>query len=457
ETFDQYYVNARKPLPNRRMFYHTGPDRLLPKAEGEGSLRQFGEAAANLLVDGAFNVNSTSVEAWKSQLGSLARNKLHLRDLQDGNELAANGRKSLTLDFDSDQFPFPRLGVSMGQPVNPESGNLNQDFWTGFAGLNGDQLQRLAEEVVQEVKFRGPFLSMSDFVNRRLTSPPGNQIVRKLHKSKWPSDDEVSRQGLRGTIQAAIHDAGINDGGFRAKYGYTSSGPDFIPDNVGQFNVFGYAAAGLNNDRTDRGNSQVIYPRSTNWGIGFEQSVTRRKAPNQLGVLLVSQSPGKEFSHGEAPENMLAATNGVTGAMMPGWLSQADVLTSLAPVINVRSDTFLVRTYGDVEPNYPGVKVWCEAIVQRLPEYVVDGTGYVSGSGSSYAGDPVHARPTEPFEDLNGNGLRDSDEPFTDHNLDGRHGLADEYGGVRINNSLNQRFGRRFRILRFRWLTEDEV
>ena len=458
EAFDQYFVDNRKPLPNARMVFHTGTDRIAPKTSGAGSLRQFGEAAGNLLVDGAFNVNSTSVKAWKAQLGSLAKNQLHLRDLQDSNELVSGGRRSLTLDFPSGQFPFPRLGSSMGQPVNPESGNLDQDFWTGFAGLNEGQLQRLAEEVVQEVKYRGPFLSMSDFVNRRLSSPPGYQIVRKLNKQNWPKEDEASKQGLRGAIQAAIHDAGINDGGFRAKYGHGSGSYGIIPNNVGQYNVFGYVAAGLNNDRTDPAASQIPHHRSTDWGIGKENSINRKKAKNQPGVIHISQAPRKEFSHGEAPENMLAAKNGVTGAMIPGWLSQADVLTSLAPVTNVRSDTFMVRTYGDVDPDRPEVKVWCEAIVQRLPEYLVNEKQSTSaGSGTSYGGDSPEARPPEPFEDLNGNGMRDSNEPFTDLYPDGRHGVTDDYGGKKINNPLNQTFGRRFRILRFRWLTEDEV
>ncbi len=148
---------------------------------------------------------------------------------------------------------------------------------------------------------------------------------------------------------------------------------------------------------------------------------------------------------------MLAATNGVTGAMMPGWLSQADVLTSLAPIANVRSDTFVVRTYGDIEPDYPGVKVWCEAIVQRVPEYIVDDVQ------DSYDGDTPHARPMEPYDDLNGNGERDTGEPFTDYDSNGKHSFIADYGAQKLQNPDNKRFGRRFRIVRFRWLTADEV
>ena len=469
ENFDQDYIDSRKPLPNPRMVYYDGIDGLSPNDEMSPleQLRDFHQAAANLLIDGAFNVNSTSVEAWKAQLGSLSQNKLLVRDMQDDYELAANGRKSTTLDFGSDQFPFPRLSVSAGEPVDPESGDFNQDFWTGFATLNEDQLHRLAEEIVQEVKFRGPFLSMGDFVNRRLSNPPGYQTVRTLHKSAWPNETEESRQGFRGALQAAIHDAGINDGGFRDRYGYDDprvtndmtrrTGLDFIPNNVGQFNVFGYSAAGLNHDATDQFNSSVTFHRRTNWGRGYDQSVRQRKVryrdrPGYVEIKTSYHPRWGEHSHGEAPENMLSAANGVTGAMMPGWLSQADLLTPLAPVINVRSDTFKVRAYGDGGPANPDVKVWCEAIVQRLPEYVVNDVHY------PLEGDPPYARPMEPYEDLNENGKFDgSSEPFSDFDQDETRSFDSEYRDQQVENPDNERFGRRFRIVKFRWLTADEV
>ena len=446
ERFDQYYVDDARPLPNPRMSYYSGLDREMPDASSGGELRDFQKAAAHLLVDGGFNVNSTSVSAWKAQLGSLAQSQLHLANLQDSNELVNGGKASETLDFESGElFPFPRMGVSMGQPVDPESGDFDQDYWTGFAALSEEQLQRLSEEMVQEVKIRGPFLSMGDFVNRRLTAPPGNQILRKLPKESWPSETEESRQGLRGAIHAAIHDSGINDSGFGKKYGYGEERFEFIPDNVGQFNPFGFTIAGLSNDPTDRANSQVPFLRKTNWAIGYDRS-TRYSRSNQGQ----NYHPQLEFSHGEAPENALATANAVSGAMMPGWLSQADVLTSLAPVANVRSDTFVVRSYGELNSEGLKPRAWCEAIVQRIPEYLVD-------EHRNSNGDPPNARPQEPFEDLNGNGKYESDEPFTDYDSSGDRSFISDHGAEQIKNPLNERFGRRFRIIRFRWLTADEV
>ena len=127
------------------------------------------------------------------------------------------------------------------------------------------------------------------------------------------------------------------------------------------------------------------------------------------------------------------------------------MLTPLAPVSNVRSDTFVVRTYGEVRSDGSKPRAWCEAIVQRIPEYVVD------QAKSPTSGDSPNARPMEPFEDLNGNGEYDSDEPFTDYDSSGERSFISDHGGEQLKNPLNERFGRRFRIVRFRWLTADEV
>ena len=55
----------------------------------------------------------------------------------------------------------------------------------------------------------------------------------------------------------------------------------------------------------------------------------------------------------------------------PHALTQADVLTALAPIANVRSDAFLIRSYGDVVNETTSAvegRAWCEAYVQRVPE-----------------------------------------------------------------------------------------
>src|SRR5690606_38534145 len=54
------------------------------------------------------------------------------------------------------------------------------------------------------------------------------------------------------------------------------------------------------------------------------------------------------------------------------WLTQGDVMTALAPILFPRSDTFVIRTYGEaVNPATSAVegRAWAEAIVQRVPSY----------------------------------------------------------------------------------------
>jgi hypothetical protein len=71
-----------------------------------------------------------------------------------------------------------------------------------------------------------------------------------------------------------------------------------------------------------------------------------------------------------APEAHPAAAIGTTADGATGVITQADVLTPLAPFISARSDTFLIRAYGEASAGGRVMRVWCEATVQRLPDYV---------------------------------------------------------------------------------------
>jgi hypothetical protein len=207
--------------------------------------------AGHLLVDGAFNINSTSVDAWSAFLGGL-RDKPF--DISGGG--SASGSST----------PFPRFR----NPVGTENDN-----WHGFRSLSDSQIKVLAAKIVEEVRLRGPFLSLAEFVNRRIEDSP---------------------LGLKGAIQSAIDASGLNSGA-----------------TIQSFDTENYPADG-------RGN---IVPADTGVGI-------------------------------------------------PGYLTQADVLQSIAPVITPRSDTFVIRGYGEARD--PSGKIvataWCEAVVQRNPEFV---------------------------------------------------------------------------------------
>jgi len=129
--------------------------------------------SSQALLEGGFNINSTSVDAWKAVL-SAGRNLT----------LISYGNRSVNAPGAS----FSRFGL-------PEENSLNTD-WEGIRSLSDEQIDLLAEEIVHQVRIRGPFLNLSDFVNRRLV----------------PLGDPLEELGAAGPLQAAIDASGINGG-----------------------------------------------------------------------------------------------------------------------------------------------------------------------------------------------------------------------------------------------------
>lgn len=90
----------------------------------------------------------------------------------------------------------------------------------------------------------------------------------------------------------------------------------------------------------------------------------------------IPNSPG--ISHNEMNDTEAAVA-------FPGYLTQADILQTLGPILSARSDTFLIRSYGDaINPATQTVEAqaWCEAIVQRIPHEVLDGADPASRSAN---------------------------------------------------------------------------
>ncbi len=250
---------AHPPLPNGRL----RPAPITGGRAQAADLADLHRAAYSLSVDGAFNVNSTSVEAWKAVLGATR----HLSS--DGNSTS-----------------FPRILNPSGDRWTAEKSTNDPSAWAGGRVLTQPEIDRLARAIVAEVRKRGPFLSLADFINRRLIN------------------DDTGRMGA---LQAAIEAAGLNHP-FKADFPLdnTNSLPNYThPDSIQDATRF----------------EQTLKPDCKVWGI-------------------------------------------------PGYLTQADLLQVLAPMLTARSDTFIIRTYGDATDAAGNVKAraWCEAVVQRCPE-----------------------------------------------------------------------------------------
>ena len=174
-------------LPNPRFIPYqpagSAFDQQTLQDNGTATTGSFHHNAGFLLVDGAFNVNSTSVDAWEAFLSGtheLPFQKISADGVLDGFEKA-------------DGVRFPRVTSIFGEGMDTKS--FDPNFWTGFRALTQEEVREIAEETVKQVRDRGPFLTLGAFVNRKLTS---------------------GEEGKSSTLQAAL-DNTVNknvDGGF---------------------------------------------------------------------------------------------------------------------------------------------------------------------------------------------------------------------------------------------------
>lgn len=324
-------------------------------------LRDFEQAAAHLRLHGAFNINSTSVEAWTALLASF------------------RGQALPGTDAVGDLSPFPRALFPLEDPLeNAGSGNLTFQA-NRFRRLSDAEIRALAESIVSEIRARGPSLSLAGFVNRRpqalaSASPAAAAAMGRTHgnfNSNNPLERRTAHQALLGTLQHAI-DRVENPSGTQPG---TATG---INDRLRTWLNTGNGSSHQNN--TALINQPWIHRPAA---LGFEESMT----PAQTSLVM--------------PDAPLALRASAVG--MPGYLTQADLLRALAPVLSARSDTFRIRFFGE----YAGSRAWGEAIVQRTAEHL----------------DPE----TDPDASLH----------------------------PRLTSTASQTFGRRFEIVSFAWITPE--
>lgn len=348
----------------------TGPAQPLNPAmvkvdpeDNSNDLRDPLQAAGHLLVNGSHNVNCTDKDAWKALLASSKYLK-HPADGGSGSEVI-----------------FPR---SLEQPANaslPPTGS-EEDSFAGFRKLNDAELDAVATELARQVRLRGPFVSISQFVNRSLVSLTQGNVA------------SPQMQGRSGALQAALDLGGVNISPDGTKSAFSS-----IPNlNYERVNL---QADGGRVPRADLvGGATTELPSSGTDGVWPPTSYD--KNPGSVAGILAD----KEM----LTQPRFRTEQGFRSTGIPGWLTQADILQVIGPVISARSDTFRIRAYGEcLDPvnGTPVARAWCEAIVQRMPEYV-DGT------------DSMTERPS----DL---------------------------------SPVNAKFGRRFQTVSFKWLSPDEI
>lgn len=177
-------------LPNRRFLPYTANLSTTEFTTLSSQLNTYSNGfadkiASHLLLAGPFNINSTSVEAWKVFFSSLK-----------GKPLAylQNQAASLSTTTPTGTPASPGM-LANGAPINStdlsSDPNSPPEQWTSGRSLSDTEIDELAAAMVVQVKTRGPFLSLSEFINRRLDS--GNENL-----------------ALKGALQAAIDDDSVS-------------------------------------------------------------------------------------------------------------------------------------------------------------------------------------------------------------------------------------------------------
>ncbi len=299
-AFDFFQLSGTSPstpLPNRRIVpYKTNLDQAkLDTLFTEASVYTNGLAdkiAARLMVEGGFNINCTSVNAWKIFLSSL------------------KGKPVAYLDGGTVPKEVTPAGTTISPGILPNGVpvksaditdiNEPKEQWTSGRELSDDEINELSIAMVKQVKLRGPFLSMSEFVNRRLEGNTGAAAAER---------------SVKGALQAALDDPTVS---INAKFR--------TPSRILDAEVDGTTVDG---------------------------------DPSLPGMNPIP------FAFPDAAKGPVAY-----GSM--AYVDQADVLRGFAEQLTPRGDTFVIRTYGDSLDASGKVvaRAWCEAVVQRVPEYV---------------------------------------------------------------------------------------
>ena len=286
------FADGKGELRNSRMTLLASE---APSSQVVSDLQNFSTTAKHLGVAGAFNVNSTSVNAWKTLLSGYREAAV---------AYSTSGSNSVE-QLGEDVSAFPGMSLAGGKASSPSTSLASDSAWAGFMKLSDQMIEDLAEQIVAQSRVRAAYRAGSGAPTPALSL---GQFINRINADPNSSSDRDLTQG--GTIQQAIAAAGING---------NLSGLTVTHFETGNFN-------------------QTHSPKPVSWGANYREYYPE-------------------------PSYSVDVRN-----VSPLALTQADILQAIGPVISARSDTFTIRSYGDVEDPVSGEvvsQVWCEATVQR--------------------------------------------------------------------------------------------
>ncbi|MEC8614551.1 MAG: hypothetical protein VXY17_04015, partial [Verrucomicrobiota bacterium] len=197
------YVVARSPIANTRLSYYKTPD--LDNLRGLDTKSEtadgFEKAAACLMIDAPFNINSTSAKAWQAILSGFRG-----QDIVgvDGGISGSGSDRSKKNYRGFESSPFVDNFIPSGD--NFSLSGEKEDIYAGYRRLNDAEIISLSEKIVKEIRDRGASRTLGAFVNRDLQG--------------------TINQKKMGRIDAAIKAAGFNTFSDSSHYADRYSNPD---------------------------------------------------------------------------------------------------------------------------------------------------------------------------------------------------------------------------------------
>ena len=205
QFWDRFFFSGIKasgafnyPLPFGGYTLDESIDSRAPSVTQLAELRDFAQVASRL-TDGAFNVNSTSPAAWAALFAAFLGERVAT--------LAAGTRS------DASTNPVLTAPLQYGGLYSDGGNTTSDNFHVGYRRLSTAQINALAAAMVEQVRKRGPFTSLAQFVNRSI-DPDDAEF--SANGGGLPNNDPTLAQlaeepRLMGALQAAIDTAGLND------------------------------------------------------------------------------------------------------------------------------------------------------------------------------------------------------------------------------------------------------
>lgn len=396
------YVYPQNP---RLMYYipsNSTEEEVCFKSEtlAENTLSEYVTNSSKLWLNGPFNVNSTSVDAWKVILSTYC-----------GTEV--NPYEGSADSADKDSAPFFRWNAPFSGKAFTSDTSVDDEtrVFQGYRALNADEIEQLAVSIVEHIKDRGPFYSMSHFINRVV----GNVSAEERFNDTFSPEQRLSLVPKMEKFDERRHlDNEIKNSEFTNKITHMQKG--VLQSAIDSTEI---------NSAFHKDIDLIIEVGSDSRNMGEAFKADQRYA----GI--------------RDPKNVWENWRGAVGpqaAGTPAYLMQQDILARIGSFLTVRSDTFKIRAYGEVRNEVSGIveaKAWCEMTIQRVPEYL-----------------DTSEQDQEAWQAFNrefemGNNSNKPNPYSTEIPMDG-------YTVGKVSD-INKALGRRFKVVSFRWLNENEI